>query len=82
MCKYNKMLRIKITLENVSNIYKSKAFIKINENWKLVQDVENHIIKIFNLKTQIYLTICDDGQEIILPSLESIDIFSTNDVLR
>lgn len=76
------MLRIKITLENVSNIYKSKAFIKINENWKLVKDVEDHIIKIFNLKTQIYLTICDDGQEIFLPSLESIDIFSTNDVLR
>lgn len=77
------MLRIKITLENVSNIYKSKAFIKINENWTLVQDVENHIIKIFNLKTKIYLTICDDtGEEIILPSLETIDIFSKNDVLK
>lgn len=70
-------VRVKICLKNIFKDYRKEAFVYVDPNFKNVLDFEKHILKLFNIRSGIYLTIGNS----LLPSDESARVIHSGDVI-
>lgn len=70
-------VRVKVCLSKIYKDHRQEAYVNVDSNLIVVANFEQHIRKLFNIKSNIYLTI--DG--ILLPSQESVDVIHSGDVI-
>lgn len=67
-----------IVLDKFFSNYKQKAYVFVENGFEYVKCLEDHIVKIFKLKTQIFLT---NDQGIFYPPREKIGVIEPKDIL-
>lgn len=70
-------VRVKVCLNKIYNDHRQKAYVNVDSNLNLVANFERHIQELFNIKSNIYLTI--DG--VLLPSQESVNVIHSGDII-
>lgn len=71
-------VRVKVCLNKIFKDHRQEAFVNVDSNLLRVSNLEEHIRQLFNIKPRIYLTI--DG--VLLPSLESVHVIHSGDVIK
>lgn len=70
-------VRVKVCLSKIFKDHRQEAFVNVDSNCVRVINFEDHIRKLFSIKSSIYLTIggC------LLPSQESVHVIHSGDVI-
>uniref|UniRef100_A0A1B0CMD2 Uncharacterized protein n=1 Tax=Lutzomyia longipalpis TaxID=7200 RepID=A0A1B0CMD2_LUTLO len=62
---------VKVILQEFFTDHRQKAYICVKGHWRTIRDLQNHIVNLFSLSHEVFLT---DTEGFLYPAQESIDI--------
>lgn len=71
-------VRLKVLLDEFYTDHRQRAFVILQRSWTTVNDLQEHILKIFGIPRGVYLTV--DG--CLLPTEEAIHVVSESDAVK
>lgn len=78
MGSHIRSVRLKVLLDEFYTDHRQKALVIIQKSWTTVNDLQEHIQKIFEIPKDVYLTV--DG--CLLPKEEAIHVVSEMDAVK